>query len=128
MPKPDQPTPARTPPLRDSLMSVSIMLLGLALLGGILFYPCRQVQSRMDAVTGSVERQTRWPCGITTSPAVEASFLETRLKTMGVPWTRDWRPIIENDVSMVGRASAEVVADRRRFTQCEVFRPRCSDR
>lgn len=51
----------------------------------------RQVESRMDPVTGSMTRKTVWLFGITSGPQVDVSPLETRLKASGIEWTRSWR-------------------------------------
>jgi hypothetical protein len=51
----------------------------------------RQVESRMDAVTGSMTSRTVWVFGITSGPRVEVSPLETRLKRSGITWSPAWR-------------------------------------
>lgn len=50
-----------------------------------------QVQSRMDAITGSITSKTVWPFGITSGPRTEISPLETRLKTSNITWTPSWQ-------------------------------------
>jgi hypothetical protein len=47
----------------------------------------RQVESSMDAVTGSMTWKTTWIFGIRSVPRVDVSPLERRLVRMGAQWT-----------------------------------------
>lgn len=51
----------------------------------------RQVETRMDAITGSITSKTVWPFGITSGPRTEISPLETRLRASGIAWTPSWQ-------------------------------------
>lgn len=51
----------------------------------------RQVESRMDAVTGSVTWKTVWLFGISSGARVDVSPLEMRLRSSGISWTPSWR-------------------------------------
>ena len=51
----------------------------------------RQVESRMDPVTGSITWKTTWPFGITSAPRTDVSPLETRLKFSRIAWTPSWQ-------------------------------------
>lgn len=46
--------------------------------------------SRIDSVTGSVQRQTIWPLGISFAPRPDPSALDVRLTKMGVYWNPNW--------------------------------------
>ena len=48
---------------------------------------------RVDAVTGSTMVQTDWPLGFSGRARVTPSALERRLRSMGLEWKRDWRPV-----------------------------------
>jgi hypothetical protein len=48
---------------------------------------CRQVEIRMDPITGSTTSKTVWLFGIASSPHADISPLETRLKTGNITWT-----------------------------------------
>ena len=48
---------------------------------------------RVDAVTGSTMVQTDWPLGFSGRARVTPSPLERRLRSMGLEWKRDWRPV-----------------------------------
>jgi hypothetical protein len=65
----------------------------------------RQVESRMDAVTGSMTWKTVWLFGITSGPHVDVSPLEMRLKRSGIPWTASWRLLHNTHESLIGGAT-----------------------
>src|SRR5690606_26040369 len=57
----------------------------------VLFLPFpifREVESRMDPVTGSIMWKTTWIFGITDSSRADVSPLERRLIRSGIVWTR----------------------------------------
>lgn len=62
----------------------------------------RQVESRMDAVTGSMTWKTVWLFGISSGPRVDVSPLEVRLKRSGIPWTPSWRLLHITHWSLLG--------------------------
>lgn len=65
----------------------------------------RQVESRIDPVTGSMTLKTVWLFGITSGPQLVVSPLETRLKTSGIEWTRSWRFRHNTHRNIFGRAT-----------------------
>lgn len=65
----------------------------------------RQVESRIDAVTGSMTWKTVWLFGITSAPRLEVSPLETRLKKGGVSWTPSWRFLHNTHRNIFGNAT-----------------------
>lgn len=67
------------------------------------FISVRRTQSRMDAITGSMEWQTTWPLGITAGPRIYPSPLENRMTKMGVTWTRDWRSLNTTHETLTGQ-------------------------
>ena len=84
------------------------VLLALLLTAAVLSLPLVGVMEtsiRVDAVTGSVERQTTWPLGITTGPRIDVSPLEQRLSAMGAAFTRDWRLLTRTDRNIFGGAT-----------------------
>lgn len=62
---------------------VMVILLAISL-------PVREVEDRMDAVTGSSIRRTTWLFGLATTTAATPSPLEERLKAKRVNWRPDW--------------------------------------
>lgn len=84
------------------------MLVGTAtLLLGIvsLTVPVRQVETRMDAVSGSMSSKTVWLFGVTSSPRVEISPLEIRLKKSGIEWTPSWQFLHNTHTNIFGSAT-----------------------
>jgi hypothetical protein len=67
--------------------------------------PIRQVESRMDAVTGSMTWRTVWLFGVTSGPRVDVSPLETRLKTSGITWTPSWQFLHNTHRTVFGNAT-----------------------
>jgi hypothetical protein len=65
----------------------------------------RQVESRMDAVTGSMTWKTVWLFGITSGPRVDVSPLETRLKSSGITWTSSWQFLHNTHRTVFGNAT-----------------------
>jgi hypothetical protein len=91
------------PPAR--WLARSITLLGVLALLASPFIPVRQTRTRIDAVTGTVETQTTWLCGVTFGPTVDSSPLELRLRTSNIPWTRDWRVLGHAHRTVYGNAT-----------------------
>lgn len=89
-------------------MSATLVLKRLLL--GALFVPLFALpfvtiwttRVEMDAITGSLERRTIWPFGISIGPRVERSPIEIRLNKMGVHWRRDWRFMSETGHGLLG--------------------------
>jgi hypothetical protein len=67
--------------------------------------PVRQVESRMDAVTGSMTWKTVWLFGITSGPRLDVSPLETRLKRSGIRWTPSWEFLHNTHRNVFGGAT-----------------------
>ena len=65
----------------------------------------KQIESRMDPVTGSMTWKTVWPFGITAGPRLDVSPLETRLKASGITWTPSWKFVHNTHLSIFGRAT-----------------------
>jgi hypothetical protein len=77
---------------RSSRRTWPARVFGTAILVALLtiFIPTptvRQVESSMDAVTGSMTWKTTWIFGIPSTPRVDVSPLERRLVRMGAAWT-----------------------------------------
>jgi hypothetical protein len=75
--------------------SVALLLPGISV---------RQVESRIDTVTGSVTWTTTWPLGIHGGTRTAVSPLEARLKAAGIPWTPDPRFIHNTHRNVFGGA------------------------
>ena len=65
----------------------------------------RQVESRVDAVTGSMTWKTVWLFGITSGPRVDVSPLERRLKSSGITWTPAWQFLHNTHRTVFGNAT-----------------------
>jgi len=65
----------------------------------------RQVESRMDAVTGSMTWKAVWLFGITSGPRLDVSPLETRLKNSGITWTPSWQFLHNTHRTIFGNAT-----------------------
>ena len=65
----------------------------------------RQVESRMDAVTGSMTWKTVWLFGITSGPRVDVSPLEKRLKSSGITWTPSRQFLHNTHRTVLGNAT-----------------------
>ena len=65
----------------------------------------RQVESRMDSITGSMTWKTVWLFGIASDPRVDVSPLETRLKSSGIQWTPSWQFLHNTHRNVFGRAT-----------------------
>ena len=88
---------------RLSLIEMAVLtVFGAALVLSLPFLRFRQTRTRVDAISGSMERQTTWPFGLTSEPVVIASPLELRLKKIGVQWSRDWQALSVTDYSILG--------------------------
>jgi hypothetical protein len=83
-------------------------VLGLLALPGITV---RQVESEMDAVTGSMSWKTTWLGGFTTGPRFDISPLEIRLKRDGIPWTPSWQLLHNTHRNIFGRANCYECGD-----------------
>ena|SRR5687768_9006070 len=75
--------PRRTWPAR-TLGAAALLLLGAVMLPEPTV---RQVESSVDAVTGTMTWKTVWIFGITAPPRIAVSPLERRLVKAGIPWT-----------------------------------------
>ena len=73
-----------------------------ALLLVSLVLPGKAVQTRIDAVTGTTSRVTRWPLGVTTGPRVRTTALEQRLRSAGIAWTPAWQFFGESGQTLFG--------------------------
>jgi hypothetical protein len=98
---PDAPRSRRRWPWR-TLSAVAVVLI---LLVAALMVPVRQVESRMDAVTGSMTWKTVWLFGITSGPRVDVSPLETRLKRSGIAWAPSWQFLHNTHRTIFGNAT-----------------------
>jgi len=67
--------------------------------------PVRQVESRVDGVTGSMTWKTVWFIGLTSGPRKDVSPLEARLVQAGVPWTPRWHTLHNTHRTLFGRAT-----------------------
>lgn len=65
----------------------------------------KQVESRIDAVTGSMTWKTVWLFGITSGPRLDVSPLETRLKSSGIAWTPSWKFLHNTHRTILGSAT-----------------------
>jgi hypothetical protein len=84
--------------------TVTVVALVLLLVAAAQTVAVRRVESRIDAVTGSMTWKTVWLFGITSGPRVDVSPLETRLKTSGIAWTPSWRGLHNTYRNAFGRA------------------------
>jgi hypothetical protein len=98
---PDTPRSRRRVPWRT--IGVLAAALFLALAGGTI--AVKRVEGHMDAVTGSVTRQTVWLLGVRSAPRVEVSPLETRLRNSGISWTPSWRFLHNTHCTVFGVAT-----------------------
>lgn len=65
----------------------------------------RQVESRMDPITGSMTWKTVWLFGISSGPRVDVSPLETRLTSSSITWTSSWRFLHNTHRNVFGGAT-----------------------
>jgi hypothetical protein len=65
----------------------------------------RQVESRMDTVTGSMTWKTVWLFGIRSGPRLDVSPLEMRLKSSGIKWTPSWQFLHNTHRNVFGSAT-----------------------
>ena len=98
---PDTPRSRRRWPWR-TLSAVAVVLI---LLVAAPTVAVRQVESRMDPVTGSMTWKTVWLFGITSGPRVDVSPLETRLKNSGITWTPSWQFLHNTHRNVFGGAT-----------------------
>ena len=85
-----------------ALLGAAALLLTVGTVPGIAV---RQVESRVDAVTGSMTWKTVWLFGLSAGTRVDVSPLETRLKQSGIPWTPDWRFLHNTHRNVFGGAT-----------------------
>ena len=88
-------------------------VVGVLAIGLLLSVPVCTVESRMDAVTGSMTRTTVWPLGGSSPTRFDVSPLETRLKQAAIPWTPDWRFLHDTDRTAFGQATRYACGCRR---------------
>lgn len=86
---------------RKWMLPVAVVLLALA----TATVPVRYVESRMDAVTGSMTWKSVWLSGITSGSRVDVSPLETRLTGSGIAWTPSWKFLHRTHRSVGGIAT-----------------------
>ena len=98
---PDTPRSRRRWPWRRLIAAIAVLLLALA----APTVAIRQVESRMDPVTGSMTWKTVWLFGITSGPRVDVSPLETRLKNSGITWTQSWQFLHNTHRTVFGNAT-----------------------
>jgi hypothetical protein len=98
---PDTPRSRRRWPWRTLGVVVAVLLLALA----APTVAIRQVESRIDPVTGSMTWKTVWVFGITSGPHIDVSPLETRLKSSGIAWTRSWQFLHNTHRTIFGDAT-----------------------
>ncbi len=98
---PDTPRSRRWWPWRTLSVVAAVLLLALP----APFVTVRQVESRMDTVTGSMTCRTVWLFGITFGPRVEVSPLEMRLKSSGIPWVPSWQFLANTHRNVFGGAT-----------------------
>lgn len=65
----------------------------------------REERERVDAVTGSQERETIWMFGWTAGPQIEKSPLERRLLEADIPWRPEWRFTHGTHRALLGNAT-----------------------
>lgn len=63
----------------------------------------RQVEGRMDPVTGSMSWKTVWIFGVTFGPHVDLSPLDARLKNGGIQWTPSWQFLHNTHYNVFGK-------------------------
>jgi hypothetical protein len=76
---------------------------------GVLLLPeptVRQVESSVDAVTGTMTWKTVWMFGITSPPRIDVSPLERRLVKAGIPWTPQRAFLHNTHLDVFGRPRA----------------------
>lgn len=80
-------------------------MFGLALLASPFVGVLKDIQW-VDAVTGSMRRQTVWPFGTSRGVVTQASPLELELCQRGIRWSADWRFLSEADRTLLGNATS----------------------
>src|SRR3954468_5098686 len=68
------------------LLGIGVVMVGFTLLP---FGEYTRVENHMDAITGSMMWKT-FRLSATSGARLDASPLEKRLKSSGIPWTRRW--------------------------------------
>lgn len=94
-----------TPRLRRwpwrALVAGVVLLLAMLVLPSMII---RQVESRVDPVTGSMSWNTVWLFGFTSGPRIDVSPLEVRLRNSGVQWTPSWKTLHNTHRNIFGSA------------------------
>jgi hypothetical protein len=98
---PDTPRSRRRWPWR----TIGVVTVVLLLASAAPTVAVRQVESRVDAVTGSMTWKTVWLFGITSGPRRDVSPLEIRLKASGIAWTPSWRCLHNTHRNVLGGAT-----------------------
>ena len=98
---PDTPRSRRLWPWR-TLSAAAVVLI---LLVAAPTVAVRQVESRMDPVTGSTTWKTVWLFGFTSGPRLDVSPLETRLRSSGIKWTPSWEYLHSTHSTILGNAT-----------------------
>jgi hypothetical protein len=98
---PDTPQSRTRWPWRTLTVCAAILFLILA----APTVPIRHVESRMDAVTGSMTWKTVWLFGITSGARLDASPLEMRLKNSGITWIPSWQFLHNTHRTILGNAT-----------------------
>jgi len=81
-----------------------VVIAGLVIAQTAFAITFKQVESRVDPVTGSMSWKTVGLLGITLSSRVDVSPLETRLKSSGIAWTPSWEFLHNTHRNIFGRA------------------------
>ena len=98
---PDTPRSRRRWPWRTLSAVAAVLLIAFA----APTVAVKQVESRMDAVTGSMTWKTMWLFGTTSGARVDVSPLETRLKSSGITWAPSWQFLHNKHRTVFGKAT-----------------------
>lgn len=94
-----------TPRWRRPWRAVAAVVAALLLTFAAPTVAVRRVESRMDAVTGSMTWKTVWVFGISSGTRVDVSPLEVRLERSGIAWTPSWRLMHNTHRNVFGGAT-----------------------
>ena len=84
--------------------AVCLAFIGLSAVTG------REVERRIDTVTGTMTSKTTWAFGIPSAPAVDTSPLELHLKQRNIPWMPNSRFLHSTQYDGFGRATRRACA------------------
>jgi hypothetical protein len=87
---------------RRLVKRISIGVATLAVLVFLVLTPLREVESRVDAVTGSISYKTTWFGVLRLGPDLRPSPLEVWARAMGVNWRSDWHLLSDVEYSLLG--------------------------